>query len=182
MTSRPGGRSARVRDAVHAAAVDLLVAGEFDATIPQIAERAGVNPTSVYRRWGNRENLLLDAAVARLRATWPIPDTGSLHGDLSSWAAGVERSMLDPGGRILLRALVAAITSGHQPAQYLAGRGDDLQAMLDRAPTRGEQAPPVQEILDHILAPLYLRALFGLPLEPGTGATLVNRLLRDYSS
>ncbi len=41
--------------------------------------RAGVNPTSIYRRWGGRDNLLLDAAVTRLRATSPIPDTGSLR-------------------------------------------------------------------------------------------------------
>jgi AcrR family transcriptional regulator len=176
--TRPGGRSARVRDAVHDAVVELLAAGEVDATVPKIAERAGVNPTSVYRRWGTRDNLLLDAAVTRLRETSPIPDTGSLPGDLTGWADGVERAMRDRHGQILLRALVATMAPERQPVEYLQARGDDLQRTLDAAAARGEAVPAVQDLLDHVLAPLYLRVLFRLPVEPGVGAQLVERLLK----
>ena len=175
--TRPGGRSARVRDAVHDAVVELLVAGEIDAAIPKIAERAGVNPTSIYRRWGSRDHLLLDAAVTRLRATSPIPDTGSLRGDLLGWAGGVERAMRDRRGQILLRALVATMAPDEEPVEYLRARGDDLQAMLDKAAARGESVPAVDEVLDFVLAPLYLRVLFRRPVDPGTGARLVERLL-----
>jgi AcrR family transcriptional regulator len=175
--TRPGGRSARVRDAVHDAVVELLAAGEIDAAIPKIAERAGVNPTSIYRRWGSRDNLLLDAAVTRLRATSPIPDTGSLRGDLAGWAEGVERAMRDRRGQILLRALVATMAPDQEPVEYLRARGDDLQAALDKAAARGEPVPTVDEVLDFVLAPLYLRVLFRRPVEPGTGARLVDRLL-----
>ncbi|WP_370970203.1 TetR/AcrR family transcriptional regulator [Amycolatopsis sp. cg9] len=175
--TRPGGRSARVRDAVHDAVIELLAAGEIDAAIPKIAERAGVNPTSIYRRWGGRDNLLLDAAVTRLRSTSPIPDTGSLRGDLLGWAAGVERAMRDPRGQILLRALVATLGPEEKPLEYLQARGEDLQEALDRAEARGEPVPSVDEVLDFVLAPLYLRVLFRRPVEPGTGAQLVERLL-----
>lgn len=175
--TRPGGRSARVRDAVHQAAIDLLVEGTADVAIPKIAQRAGVNPTSVYRRWGSRENLLLDAAVTRLRAQSPMPDTGSLRGDLLAWAAGVERAMTEPDGQQLLRALVATMPTKVRPAEHLRARGADLQVMLDAAAARGESTPTVDDLLDHVLAPIYLRVLFGLPVEPGTGATLVDRLL-----
>jgi AcrR family transcriptional regulator len=175
--TRPGGRSARVRDAVHDAVVELLAAGEIDVAIPKIAERAGVNPTSIYRRWGSRDNLLLDAAVTRLRATSPIPDTGSLRGDLAGWAEGVERAMRDRRGQILLRALVATMAPDQEPVEYLRARGDDLQAALDKAAARGEPVPTVDEVLDFVLAPLYLRVLFRRPVEPGTGARLVERLL-----
>jgi AcrR family transcriptional regulator len=175
--TRPGGRSARVRDAVHDAVVELLAAGEIDAAIPKIAERAGVNPTSIYRRWGSRDNLLLDAAVTRLRATSPIPDTGSLRGDLAGWAEGVERAMGDRRGQILLRALVATMAPDQEPVEYLRARGDDLQAALDKAAARGEPVPTVDEVLDFVLAPLYLRVLFRRAVEPGTGARLVERLL-----
>jgi AcrR family transcriptional regulator len=173
--TRPGGRSARVRDAVHRAAVELLVEGETDAAIPRIAERAGVNPTSVYRRWGNRENLLLDAAVTRLRERSPMPDTGSLRGDLLAWANAVEEAIADPNGRVLLRALFATM-SAPRP-EHLSARGEDLQAMLDAAAARGEPAPSVDDVLDYVLAPIYLRALFGVPMTPG--AVLVDRLLRN---
>jgi AcrR family transcriptional regulator len=175
--TRPGGRSARVRDAVHEAVVELLAAGEIDATIPKIAERAGVNPTSIYRRWGSRDHLLLDAAVTRLRTTSPIPDTGSLRGDLLGWAEGVERAMRDRRGQIMLRALVATMAPDAEPVEYLRARGDDLQAALDRAAARGERVPTVDEVLDFVLAPLYLRVLFRRPVEPGTAARLVRRLL-----
>lgn len=175
--TRPGGRSARVRDAVHDAVVELLAIGEINAAIPKIAERAGVNPTSVYRRWGSREQLLLDAAVTRLRATSPIPDTGTLRGDLLGWAEGVEHAMRDPRGQILLRALVATLGPEKQPIEYLRARGEDLQATLDKAAARGEPVPTVDEVLDFVLAPLYLRVLFRRPVEPGTGAKLVERLL-----
>jgi AcrR family transcriptional regulator len=174
--TRPGGRSARVRDAVHEAVVELLAAGEIDATIPKIAERAGVNPTSIYRRWGSRDHLLLDAAVTRLRTTSPIPDTGSLRGDLLGWAEGVERAMRDRRGQIMLRALVATMAPDQEPVEYLRARGDDLQDALDRAAARGERVPTVDEVLDFVLAPLYLRVLFRRPVEPGTAARLVERL------
>ncbi|MGW3966337.1 TetR/AcrR family transcriptional regulator C-terminal ligand-binding domain-containing protein [Amycolatopsis sp. NPDC005003] len=175
--TRPGGRSARVRDAVHDAVVELLAIGEINAAIPKIAEQAGVNPTSIYRRWGSRDALLLDAAVTRLRSTSPIPDTGSLRGDLLGWAEGVERAMGDRRGQILLRALVATLRTDEEPLEYLRARGDDLQATLDRAAARGEPVPTVDEVLDYVLAPLYLRVLFRLPVEPGVGAKLVERLL-----
>lgn len=175
--TRPGGRSARVRDAVHEAVVELLAAGEIDVAIPRIAERAGVNPTSIYRRWGNRDNVLLDAAVTRLRETSPMPDTGSLRGDLRGWAEGVEAAMRDRHGQILLRALVATMAPDREPVEYLQSRGDDLQRTIDAAAARGEGVPAVQDVLDFVLAPLYLRVLFRLPVEPGTGARLVERLL-----
>jgi len=150
------------------------VAGDGDAGVPKIAERAGVNPTSIYRRWGTRENLLMDAAATRLRATAPMPDTGSLRGDLTAWATGVERALVDPDQRVLLRALVATMGT---PPVHLQERAADLQDVLDAAAGRGERAPSVGDLLDHVLAPLYLRVLFGLPLEPGTGEALVDRLL-----
>jgi AcrR family transcriptional regulator len=175
--TRPGGRSARVRDAVHRAAIELLIEGETDAAIPRIAERAGVNPTSVYRRWGSRENVLLHAAVTRLRERSPMPDTGSLRGDLLTWATSVEQALNEPDGRILLRALMATMSTPDRPTEHLRDRGDDLQAMLDAASARGERTPTVDEVLDYVLAPLYLRALFGVSLEEGMAATLVDRLL-----
>ncbi len=50
--------------------------------------------------------------------------------------------------------------------------------MLDRAHERGEAAPDALGVLDHILAPMYIRVLFGLgPLIPDYIDGLVDRLL-----
>ena len=37
----------------------------------------------------------------------------------------------------------------------------NLQAVLDRARDRGEDPPDALEVLDHLLAPIYIRVLFG---------------------
>lgn len=74
---RPGGRSARVQDAVHKATCQLLdEQGRASVTVPMIAARAGVTPSTIYRRWGDVVELLADVAIERLR-----PDIGTRHWD-----------------------------------------------------------------------------------------------------
>ena len=88
-STRPGGRSARVRAAVHRAAEELLAEGGPDAaTVPAVAARAGVHATTIYRRWGSAAGLLSAVAVGRLTGGGELvtPDTGTLRGDLTGWA------------------------------------------------------------------------------------------------
>src|SRR5664279_5180156 len=88
--TRPGGRSARVRAAVHRAVEELLVEEVGDAlTIPAVAARAGVHATTLYRRWGSIGELLADVATSRFSGEIVVPDAGSLRGDLERWAADV---------------------------------------------------------------------------------------------
>lgn len=183
VTTRPGGRSARVRAAVHRAVRELLAAGDLDISIGEVAERAGVNPTSIYRRWGSRERLILDTAVAHLRETSPIPDTGSLRDDLLTWTTNVERALATSANHVFLRALLATLPSdedaGRERSCYLTERLGDIQTMLDRAAARGEQAPTTDAVLDRVLAPLYLRALFGERPASPLARNLVDELLGD---
>ena len=164
---RPGGRSARVVAAVHAAVNELVADGNTgDVTVSEIAERAGVNPTSIYRRWGTLEALMLDVEEARVEVRSPIPNTGTLRGDLHAYARQVAREITRPGGMTFLRAVLAVRQSGDTqhpgPLGPLRKRAGQLQAMLDRASDRGESAPALNDVLDCILAPIYLRAIFGV--------------------
>lgn len=82
---RTGGRSARVQTSIHAAVRDLLQEQERSAlSVPMIAARAGVTPSTIYRRWGDLTSLLADAAVERLRPDEPV-DCGNLRDDLRTW-------------------------------------------------------------------------------------------------
>jgi hypothetical protein len=56
-------------------------------------------------------------------------------------------------------------------------RREQMKLMLERARQRGEKPPDVVELLDHVLAPLYMRALFGRPLSKAVADRLVDRLL-----
>ncbi|MGW3061042.1 TetR/AcrR family transcriptional regulator [Streptomyces goshikiensis] len=173
----------QVRSAVHQAVIDLLSdPGGADLTIPAVAQRAGVNHTSIYRRWGGREALLADVVVTRLERDSPLADTGTLRGDLKAWAEAGVASIRTPEGRLLVRA-VALSMPGSAKAQGKRARQFErrmaaIERIRDRATARGEVPPPLDQILDQLVAPLYLRAIFGIePPASGYPDLLVDRLL-----
>lgn len=169
---RPGGRSAKVTAAVHRAVVDLLAEGDAGTlTIPQVAARAGVNPTSVYRRWGDVGALLADTALARFGTSAAVPATGGLRTDLLAWGEQLVAESARPEELALLRAAVAAgpadpgAPEGFESAcsACLVGRSAQAEAIVAAAQARGERTPTTTRVLDHLVAPVYFRALFGLP-------------------
>ncbi|QUQ64877.1 TetR family transcriptional regulator [Kutzneria sp. CA-103260] len=177
---RTGGRSARVVAAVHQAVSELMDDPEAEVTIPAVAKRAGVNPVSVYRRWGTREGLLADVAVARLERDSPLPDTGTLRGDLLAWITFAIEDLATPFGRAFLQAMALSMPATPEAdaerSAHLRRRIVAVQERIfDRAAARGEHVPNPGDILDVVLAPLYLRALWGAP--PPDPVVLVDRLL-----
>ncbi|MEU8587029.1 TetR/AcrR family transcriptional regulator [Streptomyces sp. NPDC048664] len=173
----------QVRSAVHQAVVDLLSDPEgVDLSIPAIAARAGVNHTSVYRRWGSREALLADVVTTRLERDSPLNDTGSLRGDLIAWAQAGVASIRTPEGRLLIRAVALSMPGGAtapgERTQQFERRIASIESIRERAVARGEVPPPLEDILDQLIAPLYVRAIFAIDV-PATGypELLVDRLL-----
>ncbi|NMO03424.1 TetR/AcrR family transcriptional regulator [Gordonia sp. TBRC 11910] len=175
---RPGGRSARVRDTVYRAVGTLVSEGHRETmTIPQVAEAAGVNATSIYRRWGTIDVLLEEVAVAALTRDEPLPDTGTLVGDLSEWAAIIAADITQPHRRSYLRAMVAARDGIVEGCPCWAIRTTQAAEMIDRAEQRGEATPQVRQVLDHVIAPLYHHAVFGLPIDEAYARLLVSDVL-----
>ena len=84
---RPGGRTARNQAAVFDVAAALLTEKEpGSVAMTEIAERAGVAVTTLYRRWREVGSLLLEVAVGQLDREHPLPDT-----DLSVGICGFGR-------------------------------------------------------------------------------------------
>ena len=181
--TRPGGRSSRVKEAVFDA-VEALMA-ENPRALPsmgEIATRAGVNPTSLYRRWGDANLLAIEVAVERLIIDYPMPNTGSLREDLIVWATNAARSLSGKKNLALLRVLAstAQIDAGgrHQRTATVMRRGQEMHDLLERAKARGEPTPYMSDVLEIVLAPMYFRALFFGPInDPGDVARLVDRVL-----
>jgi len=117
---RPGGRSNRVKTAVFDAVEALLAEkqGEFPS-MGEIAERAGVNTTSLYRRWGDTRNLLADVAIERLMRDQPIPDIGSVRDDLVAWAISIACATGNPGGLQLLRVMALDSHTAQQETEIM---------------------------------------------------------------
>jgi AcrR family transcriptional regulator len=166
-----------VRARVHAAALELLGAEPpEEVTIPRVAERAGVHQATLYRRWGDVAGLVDDVVAGRLAEVAPVPDTGTLRGDLELAAVRFAKAIA-PLGTIMMRAAALAAPTAEAPVA-LRTRADQLQTMLDRAAARGERVPTIAELLEGITAPLYLHPFFfGRSADADHARELVRRLL-----
>ncbi|MFF4771307.1 TetR/AcrR family transcriptional regulator [Microtetraspora fusca] len=165
-TVRPGGRTARVREAVLRTAGDVLAEEGFDSLdLAEIARRAGVGKTTVYRRWGTpgalAADLLDDMAVRSL----PRADTGSLDEDLRANARLVVKTLTDPRQGRLFTALIAASLCDDQAAQALrrfyAVRIDEWAGCVTDAIRRGElpETTNPRQVIAAVSAPLYYALL-----------------------
>ncbi len=160
---RPGGRSARVQESVHNAARELLEAHERSSvTVPMIAARAGVTPSTIYRRWGDLSALLADVALERLRPDSEPANTGSLRGDLRAWAEQYLDEMSSEPGRNMMRDVQCSLTPGY----CVTLLGGQLQAILDRYADNGQPLPQVDRLINLVAAPTVFRILFAsAPLQ-----------------
>ncbi|MCW2270234.1 Bacterial regulatory protein, tetR family [compost metagenome] len=154
---RTGGRSARVQESVHAAVRALLQEQDRSTlTVPQVAARAGVTPSTIYRRWGELVALLADVALERLRPDTAPADTGSLRGDLLAWAEQYLDEMSSDVGRNMMRDVISSACPGYC-TRILRSQ---LQVILARAERRGEALPDLDRLLDLLVAPTVFRILF----------------------
>ncbi|MEJ5061670.1 MULTISPECIES: TetR/AcrR family transcriptional regulator [unclassified Pseudomonas] len=160
-TLRPGGRSARVQESIHSAVRELLEEQDrVTITVPQIAARAGVTPSTIYRRWGDLSALLADVALARLQPETESAKTGSLQGDVRAWAEQYLDEMSSAPGRNMLRDVQSSL----KPSYCATIIGGQLQTILDRYPE--EQKPSVDRLINMVAAPIVFRILFSeAPLE-----------------
>ncbi|MFD8080807.1 TetR/AcrR family transcriptional regulator [Kitasatospora sp. NPDC059722] len=160
-TTRPGGRSARVQQSVHQAVRDLEAELGRDAlTVPLIAARAGVTPSTVYRRWGDLRELLSDVAVERLRPDAPPADHGSLRADLEAWTAQFAEEMSSTAGLAYIRDALLGDPGHGNAARCSDYAAEQLKAVGVRAAGRGEAVPDLEGLLDAVVAPLMYRILF----------------------
>jgi AcrR family transcriptional regulator len=174
---RPGGRSAVVLASIRKAVEELVAErGSERVTMPMVAERAGVNHSSIYRRWGDVQTMINDLATYRLDPNRPLPASGDLRADLTAWAQEmVEHYRRRPANAALLRA--GAATAGQSEFDCLRNRRAEAATLIENA--RDPQTVTSDDVLDHIIAPIIYRAIY-LPwtLTDSTAAGLVADLFR----
>ncbi|MDA2814260.1 TetR/AcrR family transcriptional regulator [Nocardiopsis sp. RSe5-2] len=178
--TRTGGRSARVQQAVHDAVRDLQrERSRSELSVPLVAQRAGVTPSTVYRRWGTLQELLADVARERMRPDDPPDDTGALDTDLKAWARQYLEEISSSPGREYVRDLVASEgeENSEQCNRYCQVK---IRAILDRAAERGEPHPDADTVTDRVTAPIVFRVFFapGDP-TPEWAEELIDQVLAD---
>jgi AcrR family transcriptional regulator len=177
---RPGGRSARVQAAVFEATIHLLQEQGYEAlSFASIAARAGVHESSLYRRWGTKEQLVLDAVSSQVEKDFPLPNTGSLRSDLILLVQFMRNFLLSCVGQALIQMANASryspdICAFHQ--DYWQHRHPYLQPLFDRAAERGELSSQAdcQLIFEALLGALYVRAFL---LREALDETLPERIV-----
>ncbi|MET7773860.1 TetR/AcrR family transcriptional regulator [Nocardia sp. NPDC005366] len=176
---RPGGRTARVREAVLRVAGDLLAERGFaELDLAEVAARAEVGKTTVYRRWGTATGLVTDLLVDMAEHSVARADTGSLLGDLTANARLVARTLTDPRQGRLFRAVIAAATCDEAAATALRRfydvRLSEWAPCVEAAVARGE-APAGTDpraVFSAVSAPLYYRLLAsGDPIDEAVADT-----------
>lgn len=170
---RPGGRAARVRADVLSATTEILNAVGYEGlTVEDVAAKAGVHKTTVYRRWPTKSELVTDATLVQSAEEIPVPDTGSLLGDLHEFAAQIASTLATEVGGRRSRSLVAAATASEEMAGQMhlfwAERLTLASAIIDRAIDRGEVAEDADKnlIIETLIGPMWVRLLLtGEPID-----------------
>jgi AcrR family transcriptional regulator len=186
-----GGQRGRPRSqeadrAIMAATVELLAAkGLTGMSIEEVAARAGVGKATIYRRWSSKGQLALDAFVESFREQQPLPDTGTLRGDLIAALRAWVRAVTGTSMGRLLTGLIAE--AQHDDELRAAWRDRVLEPlrsqhriMLDRAIARGEIPASVDQevVLDLFFGAAQHRLLLGhLPLTDDFIGTVVDIIL-----
>ena len=135
-----------VRGVLEATMAELAEVGYGALRIEEVAARAGVNKTTVYRRWPTKPELV-QAALRSITVDRIItPDTGSLRGDMLAVARHMAVLMGSTEGRSLRRLLFVE-DQNPEFAQIAQSLRDTMQrlpdTMIDAALSRGEIAEGV---------------------------------------
>jgi AcrR family transcriptional regulator len=176
---RPGGRTARVRAAVLQVAGDLLAERGFARLdLAEVATRAEVGKTTVYRRWRTPTGLIADLLADMAEQSLPRADTGSLLGDLTANARLVAKTLADPRQGRLFRAVIAAATCDESTASALRRFYDvrltEWSPCITDAVDRGEvpAGTDPRAVLTAVSGPLYYRLLAsGDPIDDEAART-----------
>ena len=163
---RPGGRTARVRASVLQAAGDLLAEQGFSGLdLAEVALRADVGRTTVYRRWGTTAALVTDLLLDMAEQSLPRTETGSLLDDLCANARLVQRTLSDARQGALFKAIIAAAACDEPAAAALRGfyrtRVAEWAPCVRSAVERGEVPAGTDpyEVVRAVSAPLYYQLL-----------------------
>jgi AcrR family transcriptional regulator len=166
--SRPGRPRAPETDAaIYTAVLDVLADVGFDGlTYDRVAARANVSRPALYRRAASKPALVVAVFVDRFGLA-PVPDTGTIAGDLTALQRGQLALYADPVIGSTILGLVAAIWNDDEARDawvdgFVRPRRLGVHAAIDRAVARGEieenvDAEWVCEILTRYRAKLWRR-------------------------
>ncbi|WP_187107820.1 TetR/AcrR family transcriptional regulator [Sphingomonas xanthus] len=169
---RPGGRTAEVTRRINGAVQQLLAEQGLDAcTIKAIAERAGVQRSTLYRRSADRWPIIMEAVIDLASRETAKFDSGSFCADMRIAMLNLARILNGPLGPPLME-IAGALQSGVAPGEserFWESRRKLIAPMFDGAIARGELPANIDRDAVFAMAagPLYFqRFIRGAPIDP----------------
>jgi AcrR family transcriptional regulator len=182
--TRPGGRTARVRESVQHATLQIIADEGYESlTQARVAELAGVAVSTVYRRWPTRADLVRDAVIALNDWAVPVLPDAPLRAQLRAIAGAVSTTLEDPMVMGIVRALAAIGTAEIDGvrADLASARAAAYAPLVRHAITRGELAAGTDpwELIEQITSPIWMRRLVtGIAIDDAWLDRLVDRVAR----
>jgi AcrR family transcriptional regulator len=180
---RLGGRSERVvRDVTRATAAELARVGYAELRVEDVAAQAGVNKTTIYRRWPTKADLVAATMQALKGVPEELPDLGAVRLDLLALAreAVVRASTCE--GQSLHRVITLEIDHPEVASIARALRTDwfaPWEAVLARAVARKElpEHSDADLMIEMIMGPVFSKLRRREPVEDEFLAAVVNMVV-----
>ncbi len=123
----------------------LALHGYERLSVPEVALLAGLNKTSIYRRWPTKKLLVRDALRITTGGDLAIPDTGSFRSDFLVITRNAITFAESPLGKSVLRVL---LSEGNNPEirEFASSmlhdqKSQDIGLIFKRAIARGQIKP-----------------------------------------
>lgn len=191
MPANRGGRrpDPEVDAAIRAAMAELLFERGLDMTFDDVAARAGVGRTTVFRRFATKRALLVEAFSQVSLDRFRLTDTGSVRDDLCELLTVIMREFGRPQMRMLLRQGLGETCRDPDFTELfrevMNRRLELITSLVDRGIERGTFPPGTDArlIADLISGVISIRVADGSPL-PGAEeiSALVDGLLYGFAT
>jgi AcrR family transcriptional regulator len=174
--------------AIIAAALTLLAdVGYTRFTMVEVARRAGVSKPTLYRRWAQKSQLVVEAMGTQMPGETDEP-LGSVADQLLHYATRLSHTLTHtPLGRVLPGLVAEMATDPQLAAAYrtlIIGPTRQLWREAVESGIRGGELLPdtdVDFVLDALSGPLYVRLLItGAPADPDAPRLAVELVLARY--
>lgn len=153
-------------DAIQSAAIELMQEVGYErCTIEAIATRAHASKATIYRRWNNKQELILSAVTRHTFCSPPEIDSGNLRDDLIEMISDRIKNLKGPDGAVVSVLLTAAKNDPELgkliPTSIRASQDDSVMLIIERGMKRGEIWKEANiELLLEILPAIFTYRIF----------------------
>src|SRR5690349_20526045 len=167
--TRPRVGGDREQEILDATITVLAEVGYDRLTMDAVATEAKASKATLSRRWSSKPELVVDAVCSHKEHP-PVPDTGTLRGDLVAAYCGL--GGIDPRANAVLAAVVTAMSRDEEFASiyrrdFIGPKQAAMRQVMERARDRGEIRADVDlELVSPALPAIVLHRVFLLGDQP----------------